>query len=122
MSRLDTMTQHWKGSTKARYLVLALRDFYIEQLHHLVSRSQTISNTRNTSDDVAEPEQQDSQEMSQPTDTTIPKISETDRWAIDYISSFRLRPLLEAIDTDCSGLITVSEANEFTTARPEKWT
>ena len=41
-----------------------------------------------------------------------------DRWAIEYISLTRVRPVLEAFDDDASGWISVKEANAFTSSRP----
>ena len=45
----------------------------------------------------------------------------TDAWAIKYIDVIRLQPILEAIDDDASGFITVTEMNRFTSSRPIDW-
>ena len=44
-----------------------------------------------------------------------------DTWAIKYIDVMRLQPILEAIDDDASGFITIGEMNRFTASRPGDW-
>jgi hypothetical protein len=44
-----------------------------------------------------------------------------DRWTLQYIRVDRLRYVLDAIDTDVSGFITVNEVNAFTQGRPSDW-
>jgi hypothetical protein len=44
-----------------------------------------------------------------------------DAWAIKYIDVMRLQPILEAIDDDASGFITIGEMNRFTASRPVNW-
>ena len=44
-----------------------------------------------------------------------------DAWAIKFIDPTRLQPILEAIDDDASGFITISEINRFTSSRPRDW-
>ena len=44
-----------------------------------------------------------------------------DAWAIKYIDIMRLQPILEAIDDDASGFITIGEMNRFTSSRPIDW-
>ena len=50
-----------------------------------------------------------------------PRIQEQDEWALEWINVTRLQPIVEAFDDDASNFITVTEANEFTTARPRDW-
>jgi hypothetical protein len=47
--------------------------------------------------------------------------SDPDAWAIKYIDVIRLQPILEAIDDDASGFITIGEMNRFTASRPIDW-
>ena len=47
--------------------------------------------------------------------------SDPDAWAIKYIDILRLQPILEAIDDDASGFITIGEMNRFTASRPIDW-
>lgn len=88
--------QGWRGSTKARHFVLALRDYYTEKYHdgsvRLGDAGAAIQCT------LAE--------------------SQKDAWALPYISMLHIQPLIEAFDDDASGFVTVSEANLFTAARP----
>ena len=44
-----------------------------------------------------------------------------DEWALKYISISRIQPLLEAFDDDASSLVSISEVNAFTKARPKNW-
>ena len=78
---------------KARHFVLALRDYFRERME-----AQKRS-------DIVE----------------APRIQEHDEWTLDWINVTRLQPIVEAFDDDASNFITVTEANEFTTARPVNW-
>lgn len=44
-----------------------------------------------------------------------------DKWAVEYITLTRMRPILEAFDDDASGWISVKEANAFTVNRPRQF-
>lgn len=44
-----------------------------------------------------------------------------DAWTLEFISVFRVRQLMEAIDADVSSFISVPEINAFTAARPKDW-
>jgi len=47
--------------------------------------------------------------------------TDTDSWILDYVDITHMQSIIEAIDEDCSGFITVNEANQFALARPEGW-
>ncbi|PCH37803.1 hypothetical protein WOLCODRAFT_64720 [Wolfiporia cocos MD-104 SS10] len=47
--------------------------------------------------------------------------SPPDHWALEHLMPRQLQCIIDAIDCDASGFITVSEANTFTRARPEAW-
>ncbi len=49
------------------------------------------------------------------------RINEHDEWALEWINVTRLQPIVEAFDDDASNFITVTEANDLTTARPRDW-
>jgi hypothetical protein len=85
--------QGWKGSTKARHLVLALRDQYTELYRSMGVQDPTASE----------------------------HAALEDTWALPYISILRVQPLIEALDDDASGFVSISEVNAFTSARPENW-
>lgn len=78
---------------KAKHLVLALHDYFIEKLRPL----------------------------GRP-DDPIPAEYEKDQWTLAYLNSPHLQPLLEAIDDDATGFITIREINTFVESKPEEWT
>ncbi|OSX57145.1 hypothetical protein POSPLADRAFT_1050210 [Postia placenta MAD-698-R-SB12] len=82
----------WRGSVKARHLALALRDHYQER----AEKRENGGHRHRTRSDA-------------------------DAWALEWISLKRLQPIIDAIDDDASGFITISEVNNFTTSRPVNW-
>jgi len=44
-----------------------------------------------------------------------------DEWALSYINPTFVQPILEAIDDDGTGFISVKEVNTFVTSRPNGW-
>lgn len=48
-------------------------------------------------------------------------IEPADEWTLQHIRVDRLRFIMDAIDTDASGFVTVKEINDFTHSRPETW-
>ena len=89
--------QGWRGNVKARHFVLALRDYYMEEL-------------------ASEPTA-----IFSPSGLTITDSQNPDAWTMKYIDIVRLQPILEAIDDDASGFITIWEVNRFTSSRPRGW-
>ncbi|KAK7040772.1 hypothetical protein VNI00_009678 [Paramarasmius palmivorus] len=94
----------WKGSVKARHLVMALRDHFVRGIHN---------NKLDKADEA---------------DVHIAKGMESasaqDQWAMRYITDLRLQllqPLMEALDDDVSSFVTIDEVNAFTAARPLNW-
>ncbi|KAF6764123.1 hypothetical protein DFP72DRAFT_414528 [Ephemerocybe angulata] len=47
--------------------------------------------------------------------------AEDEQWALNYIDVVHLDPIVEAIDDDFSGFISILEANQFAIARPRSW-
>ena len=47
--------------------------------------------------------------------------SDPDAWATKYFDIMRVQPILEAMDDDASGFITIGEMNRFTSSRPIDW-
>ncbi|KAI0666294.1 hypothetical protein C8Q78DRAFT_1072526 [Trametes maxima] len=77
---------NWTGVVKGRLLVHALREHY--------------SNTEDvTATTLA--------------DSDKPKPAMNDKWALEYLNVAWLHPIMEAIDDDTSGYISVSEVNRF---------
>ncbi|KAA1470668.1 hypothetical protein DENSPDRAFT_798038 [Dentipellis sp. KUC8613] len=88
----------WKGSVKARHLVLAIHDYFTEQRR-----------TKRPTDGLS----------ADATDAVKTNIS--DEWALEFINIIRIQPLIEAMDDDVSSFVTISEVNAFTKARPSGW-
>ncbi|KAJ3717510.1 hypothetical protein C8R42DRAFT_724422 [Lentinula raphanica] len=97
----------WKNNVKAQHFVLALQEFYKDQ-----------------------PTNQDSLPASTsiPSSLSLPAIvkkvvtvPEQDQWAISYLNVAQMQPILEAIDNDCTGFISIKEVNEFTSSKPVDW-
>lgn len=109
----------WKGSAKARHLVMALREFYAERYFDAASEGViTLSAPQGTRFTPVSPLW---------TGTAFQQrrkavgVRPEDRWTLDYITILRIQPLLEAFDDDASSFVTVSEVNAFTQARPRDW-
>jgi hypothetical protein len=51
----------------------------------------------------------------------IPGSPDPDSWVIKYIDIMRVQAILEAMDDDASGFITIGEMNRFTSSRPIDW-
>lgn len=77
--------------------MLALRDYYLEKLALESTSVRGICSS------------------------TITGSQHPDAWAIKFIDIIRLQPILEAIDDDASGFITIEEMNRFTVSRPADW-
>ncbi|KAM5543336.1 hypothetical protein V8D89_003210 [Ganoderma adspersum] len=85
----------WSGHVKARHFVLALRDYYRQQ----VKRKREAPHTEHVKT----------------------RLADEDEWALEWININRLQAIIEAFDDDASGFITVEEVNYFTTSRPKEW-
>jgi hypothetical protein len=92
-------TQGWKGSAKSKNLVLALRDHYVERARTPVVHSLDKKSKRK-----------------------VPPKATDDMWALRYLTVMRAQPLLEALDSDFSAHVTISEVNAFTAGMPKNWT
>ncbi|RPD54176.1 hypothetical protein L227DRAFT_580748 [Lentinus tigrinus ALCF2SS1-6] len=84
----------WPGHVKARHFVLALRDFYREQLEIKKRKIHGVEEAAS-------------------------RLNDQDEWALEYISLARLQAISEAVDDDASGFVTIAEVNQFTTSRPK---
>jgi hypothetical protein len=49
------------------------------------------------------------------------EITPENAWAIGLLSKSHLNPLMEALDPDGSGHVTIKEINDFTSSRPQEW-
>ncbi|KAK0239406.1 hypothetical protein EDD85DRAFT_766418 [Armillaria nabsnona] len=97
---------HWRGSAKARDLVLALRDYY-----HSRDQSALARQIQETASPMITTEN----------DSPLSQSHISDQWALQYINLHRIQPLIEAFDDDVSGFVTINEANALCAGRPENW-
>ncbi|KAJ7065527.1 hypothetical protein C8F01DRAFT_982091, partial [Mycena amicta] len=106
--------QGWKGSVKARHFVLALNDYYTEKFS-----ARDIASLANSVAGSAPPSP-----IISPVDGTLllpaPEM-EDDRWALSYINVAHLQPILEAVDDDGTGFVSIKEANDFAMMKPKGW-
>ncbi|KIK50287.1 hypothetical protein GYMLUDRAFT_51310 [Collybiopsis luxurians FD-317 M1] len=108
----------WKGSVKARHFVLALHDYFVEKYQTDGSNAATIEMITDGPLTSA---------PSSPDTPTTPAPdcdleSENDNWTNAYINVTHVQPILEAVDDDATGFITIKEVNVFTSSRPAGWT
>lgn len=113
----------WKGSTKTLDLVLALRDFYVNHDEYVSSLEAPQTATEG---DLSAPQGEDDgrkggREEIGPNVLKTPGITPEDAWAIEFLSRSHLSPLMEAVDPDFSGHVTIKEINDFTSSRPREW-
>ncbi|KAF9462351.1 hypothetical protein BDZ94DRAFT_1322722 [Collybia nuda] len=98
----------WKGSVKARHFVLALHDYYTDRL----STADTPTSARSP---LPSPLPSGRASM------MAPKRRQDDRWALAYINAAYVQPILEAVDDDGTGFVSVKEVNTFVAERPDGW-
>ncbi|KAF9447906.1 hypothetical protein P691DRAFT_775794 [Macrolepiota fuliginosa MF-IS2] len=109
----------WKGSVKARHFVLALRDYFIDQFNVMtypttpsIPVAVPTSTSEHSLDVVSSPAAEDSSSH----------ITPNDQWILDHINITHLQPIIEVIDDDGTGFISIKEANTFAVQRPKGWT
>ncbi|KAF7350869.1 Protein kinase domain-containing protein [Mycena sanguinolenta] len=90
--------QGWKGSVDARDFVLAINDYYANKFHSTPSPPPSVVGTPGMHPEPVKPQD--------------------DSWALAYINVAHLQPLLDVIDTDGTGLISINEVNSFVRLRP----
>ncbi|EJD48444.1 hypothetical protein AURDEDRAFT_162403 [Auricularia subglabra TFB-10046 SS5] len=102
---------HWREGVKARHFVIAVRDYFYQKYKNMeVTETQAAipDNDRISNEETG----------TGPAPQDIPDQQLRNRWAIEYISLARIESMLEAIDEDASGWISVVEANAFTSGCP----
>ncbi|EKM49057.1 uncharacterized protein PHACADRAFT_188983, partial [Phanerochaete carnosa HHB-10118-sp] len=109
----------WKGTTKARSLVLSLREYFAER--HRANTQKERQALKDIHEIVASSGEPDSTKVQEIAQVTSRDILPEDEWALEYITISRIQPLLEAFDDDASSLVSVSEVNAFSNARPKDW-
>lgn len=103
----------WKGSVKARTFVLNLHDYYADHRNR-VSDPPTVDRG-SLSSSLGSPQ---SARMSP---IPSPKKKTDDRWALAYINAAYVQSILEAVDDDGTGYISIKEVNTFVEERPAGW-
>ncbi|KAI0665675.1 hypothetical protein C8Q78DRAFT_1063523 [Trametes maxima] len=87
----------WRGIVKARHLILAIHDYYMQRFDDQQRGATGGGKSRRA------------------------LISDDDVWAIECLDLMHLQPVIEAFDNDASGFVTIQEVNYFTTSRPQGW-
>ncbi|KAJ7226930.1 hypothetical protein GGX14DRAFT_347151, partial [Mycena pura] len=113
----------WKGQdlkdrVDAHKFVLLVKSYYTEKFYasDITFTEQTVSSVAGsdpTTSSVLSP-------MSPSAVARLPKPKD-EQWLLDYIRVANVQPLIEAVDTDETGLVTIHEANDFTKRRPQGW-
>lgn len=101
----------WKGSVKARTFVLNLHDYYAEQRNRIDAHA-SLGGSLPTPPPA-------SARMSPLLSPPQKKLD--DRWALAYINAAYVQPILEAVDDDGTGYISIKEVNTFVEERPTGW-
>jgi hypothetical protein len=98
----------WKGSVKARTFVLNLHDYYADQRNGISTP---------LIDQMALPSPMSARSSWLPS----PKGEIDDGWALEYINAAYVQSILEAVDDDGTGFISIKEVNTFVEERPAGW-
>ena len=119
--RAKGIAQGWRSTAKARSLVMALREYYYERQGISDSDSgdhKALKEIREILSFQHDSEFKKGQDV--PLGATR-SIRAEDEWALQYITISRVQHLMEAFDDDSSSLVSISEVNAFTNARPRDW-
>ncbi|KAF9444007.1 hypothetical protein P691DRAFT_712505 [Macrolepiota fuliginosa MF-IS2] len=103
----------WRGSVKARTFVLNLHDYYADQ-HNRVSDSPTVDRSSLRSSII-------SPASARVSPIPSPRGRPDDHWALSYINAAYVQSILEAVDDDGTGFISIKEVNTFIEERPVGW-
>ena len=110
-----TVAQGWKGSTKAKHFVMALRDHFAE------SSVAALSVIRDITMEHSSPDSESAEKVVKEVREIANRVKPDDQWALQYITVLRVQPLIEALDDDVSSFVTVAEVNSFSATRPAQW-
>lgn len=98
----------WKGSVKARTFVLNLHDYYADQRNGMSSSLIEASG-------LPSPLPMRTSQL------PSPRRKADDGWALEYINAAYVQSILEAVDDDGTGFISIKEVNTFVEERPAGW-
>ncbi|KXN91180.1 hypothetical protein AN958_02747 [Leucoagaricus sp. SymC.cos] len=109
----------WKGSVKARHFVLALRDYFTGQF----TTGTPLPRTDESRAVVVSPSYSLFTPLEPSAGFVIPYLPglQDDTWTLEFIKAAHLQAILEAIDDDGTGFISIKEANTFAIERPKGW-
>ncbi|KAF9447894.1 hypothetical protein P691DRAFT_705890 [Macrolepiota fuliginosa MF-IS2] len=107
----------WKGSVKARHFVLALRDYFTDQF---TTGTPLPKAGGNFTIQAPSPTLTSMDHWTIMAPPSLPGLVD-DQWALEYINVAHLQSILEAIDDDGTGFISIKEANTFAIERPKGW-
>ncbi|KAJ7830727.1 hypothetical protein B0H14DRAFT_2806564 [Mycena olivaceomarginata] len=121
----------WRGTVKASHFVVAVQDYFLQKYSKddqemedaVRDAAEGLSRGPSPALSITTASTEDSEPLpsvllTRALEARIAQRELEDRWAIDYITLARVRPIVEALDDDWSGWISVSEANKFTASRP----
>ncbi|EKM75603.1 hypothetical protein AGABI1DRAFT_64395 [Agaricus bisporus var. burnettii JB137-S8] len=98
----------WKGSVKARTFVLNLHDYYADQRNGMNSSLIEASGLPSPLPMIT-------------SQLPSPRRKADDGWALEYINAAYVQSILEAVDDDGTGFISIKEVNTFVEERPAGW-
>ncbi|KAG7442638.1 uncharacterized protein BT62DRAFT_954741 [Guyanagaster necrorhizus] len=105
----------WRGSVKAKHLILALHDYFIDKLGALSASPMMSPGASEAGSPIFSP-------ISAVNDDFFYLKCKNDRWALMYFNVSHVQPIIEAVDDDATGFITTKEINTFTKSMPPGWT
>jgi len=95
---------------------MAIHDHFSEKSGAALKHIHSLTN--NASDTSAEDKLK---KIASVANDVIPSMPPEDQWTLEFISVHRVKPLIEAVDHDCSSFASVAEVNAFTACRPAGW-
>jgi hypothetical protein len=101
---------------KARHFVLALHDYYTDKLGNVASETPTVD--RGSQGSVSSPPALSPRPLKSGNSVMFRR---DDKWALAYINAAYVQPILEAVDDDGTGFVSVKEVNTFVGSRPDGW-
>ncbi|KAF8519589.1 hypothetical protein BU17DRAFT_89697 [Hysterangium stoloniferum] len=109
--------QNARSSVKARHLVLALHDYFID-LDKNVSPDPNTNNNPQPKQLGVEALSLAGTDLSEGDRSSMESLQK-DKWCIPFLSLERVPAIAEAIDDDASGFIRVAEVNDFYRQKPK---
>ncbi|KAJ6505315.1 hypothetical protein C8R45DRAFT_861071 [Mycena sanguinolenta] len=114
-------TQNWRGSVKARNFALALKYYFTDKMFKVRTATPESASSSEAGSTTTSPTQSPKilavdQQLIRET-----RRLDEDRWALAYLGVSYLQQIVEAVDDDGAGYVSIKEANDFAHRRPEEW-